>query len=180
MRSERRMDAEERYEAGPRAQGYAFTIAVPAGVLAAELGVEHLACARCGVVLAHEDDAHYDEDGNGTGEVDGCHYCEACILARFESIMAGARAYARGHCRVQDPLPAAWPEDYETREYRRFVREGASNDWGLILPRPRHSHGLRDQIYHDAIRERIDALIEEAIERRSDDRYDDEEDESDR
>ena len=110
--------------------------------------------------------------------VAGRHYCEACAteLAREEDVEA--REYTREHCRVTRPLPPYDPaleyrctpeeyaggarESYTPNAHACYCRHNCTNYDELIRGLERYCP--LDQIRYEAIRSRIEELLEEARE----------------
>lgn len=142
---------------------------------------EELRCAECNRLFGEDEEAVY------WGDV---HRCEACSEKLAEIVEADAAEFAEENCKITKALPKYNPlhefrctrEDYESgyskESYTRnshlcYCRHNCTNYDELIKGLNRFDHSLENQILYQAIRCRIDELLEEQIEEDGDEGVDD-------
>ena len=141
-----------------------------------EAGVD---CAQCGQHLTEEDEAYFD----GVDD----YFCEKCAAELTAQWEAEAAAYAEAKCKITKPLPKYEPqyeyrcthEDYENGNKESYTpnshfchrRHECTNYEELIKPLDRDR--AWDRILYRAVRDKIEELIEEAIDNMADEDDDD-------
>ena len=130
------------------------------------VGELDLDCAWCRKRL--EEEACYDGDKH--------HFCEACLETLVQDLDGKATAYAEANVEITGPIPDYDPlleyrctpeeyrdgfrESYSPKAYRAFLRHKRSNYDHLIK---NLGKSVFDRIFYLAIRDRVDALLDDAI-----------------
>ena len=128
---------------------------------------EPVCCTDCGQPIADDDFVYWDEPGE--------YYCEHCIDKLVKRVVKEARAFAKANCKITHPLPEydeeaefkCSREDYEAGEresyspnaYMAHCRHNCTNYDDLIKSFDRDTYS--DQLYYEAIKDRIAVLIEQ-------------------
>ena len=134
-----------------------------------DLDGDELRCDTCAVDLVET----YDDDGR--------HYCEQCCSKLESRLEEEAADYALQHCRITRPFERydatreqrcsrvdyemGAKESYSPNAYMTRCRHECTNYDSLIRPLSRDSGRVLDDIFYQAIRERIETLIVEEIRR---------------
>lgn len=141
---------------------------------------EGVFCAECGEHLLGE--ACYDGISR--------HFCEPCMERLVELAENEAETYAEENCRITKPLPKydprfeykCSPEAYEAGAKQSYTenshmchcRHNCTNYHELLKPLDKNIGNVWHRVRYWAIRERIDELLEDAMEEMADkDEFDD-------
>jgi hypothetical protein len=132
-----------------------------------ELDEGEVRCTECKILL---EEAYWDGDA---------WYCEGCINALAQVIVKEAESYALESCKITRPLAKydaryeyrPTPEEYNSgakeayteNAHRAHCRHNCTNYDELIKTLSKYSEVLRDKVYYEAIRKRIDELLDDAI-----------------
>lgn len=145
---------------------------------------EQLRCAECDRVFAEDELAVYWGD---------CQRCEACSEELVKTVEAEAAEFACQHCKITQALPKynpsqefrCTPDEYEVgskESYTRnshlcYCRHNCTNYEELIKDLHKLDDSLENKILYEAIRARIDELLEKQIEQDGDE-FEEDDDES--
>ncbi len=156
-----------------------FRVSCPLAIPVSELGDQDIFCHKCQKQL---EEACFDGFGR--------YYCEKCMETRIARVEKRAESYAASQCRITAQLPKydrafefrCTPEDYEMgakesyspNAYLAHCRHNCTN-YEILIERL-DPEQIAHKVWYWAIRDRIETLLQDAIDERE--LLDDDEDES--